>query len=75
MANPCARGRMLATALTLALATTAHLSAGNGFLQGWTLAPGADSHSVALGDIDGDVLEFRFVDGFVGDAANASFAV
>lgn len=54
MANPWAARRLLATALTLAAETTAVLSAGSGFLQGWTLQPGADSHSVALGDIDGD---------------------
>ena len=38
MANPCAKGRMLATALTLALATTARLSTDNGFLHCCTLA-------------------------------------
>lgn len=38
--------------------------AGNGFLLGWSLPEGADSHSVALGDVDGD----GDVDAYVSEA-------
>ena len=54
MANPWAAFRVLAATLALGAAATAGLSAGNGFLPGWNLPEGSDSHSVALGDLDGD---------------------
>ena len=54
MTNVLAGARYTMVVAALVAVSTLEAAAGTGFLQGWHLPAGADSHWVALGDVDGD---------------------
>ena len=58
--------RRISTAFALISMLPTAASAGTGFLQGWNLPEGADSHWVALGDVDGDFDIDAYVTEFYG---------
>ena len=58
--------RRISTALALISMLPAAASAGTGFVLGWNLPEGADSHWVALGDVDGDFDIDAYVTEFYG---------
>ena len=66
MASLLADLRRISTAFALISMLPTTASAGTGFLQGWNLPEGADSHWVALGDVDGDFDIDAYVTEFYG---------